>query len=88
MITKEQKQKIVVEFGGSEENTGLTEVQVAILTAEIEDLKPHFKTNKKDNHSMRGFIAKIEKRKSLLNYLKNKNFDKYKVLIKKLGLRK
>lgn len=88
MITKEQKKKLAIKFGGSEKNTGLTEVQVAILTAEIEDLKPHFKSNKKDLHSKRGFMAKIEKRKSLLNYLKNKNFAKYQELIAKLGLRK
>ena len=88
MITKEQKAKLALEFGGSEKNTGLTEVQIAILTAEIEDLKPHFKSNKKDLHSMRGFMAKIEKRKSLLNYLKNRDFNKYQALIAKLGIRK
>lgn len=88
MITKEQKAKLAIEFGGSEKNTGLTEVQVAILTAEIEDLKPHFKSNKKDLHSMRGFMAKIEKRKALLNYLKHRDFEKYQALIAKLGLRK
>lgn len=88
MITKAQKSKLALEFGGSEKNTGLTEVQIAILTAEIEDLKPHFQTNKKDLHSMKGFMAKIEKRKSLLNYLKNKDFDKYQALIAKLGIRK
>lgn len=88
MITKEQKAKLAVEFGGSEKNTGLTEVQIAILTAEIEDLKPHFQANKKDLHSMRGFMAKIEKRKALLNYLKHRDYEKYQSLIAKLGIRK
>lgn len=88
MISKQQKAKLALEFGGSEKNTGLTEVQIAILTAEIEDLKPHFQANKKDIHSMRGFMAKIERRKALLNYLKNKDYDKYSVLIAKLGIRK
>ncbi len=88
MITKEQKQKIIKEYGGSEKNTGDTSVQIAILTYEINDLSKHFKINKKDLHSKRGFIAKIEKRKKLLTYLKSENFNKYKDTIQKLGLRK
>jgi len=88
MVTKEQKIKIAKEFGGSEKNTGDTAVQIAILTAEIEDLKPHFAANKKDKHSMRGFIAKIEKRKKLISYLKNTDFARYQKTIKALGLRK
>lgn len=88
MITKEQKIQIIKDFGGNENNTGDTSVQIAILTAEINDLSEHFQTNKKDLHSKRGFIAKIEKRKKLLTYLKNDNFDKYKQTIEKLGLRK
>lgn len=88
MVTKEDKAKLVAEFGGSAENTGKTEVQIAILTAEIEDLKPHFQANKKDLHSKRGFMAKINKRKSLLNYLKTNDYERYQSLIKKLGLRK
>ena len=88
MITKEQKLKIIKEFGGSQTNTGDTSVQIAILTHEINDLSKHFEKNKKDLHSKRGFISKIEKRKRLLTYLKFKNFDKYKQTIKKLKLRK
>lgn len=88
MITKDIKEKIIIEFGNSPKNTGLTEVQVAILTAEIEELKHHFKLNKKDLHSKRGFIAKIKKRRWLLDYLKKQNFNRYKEIIKKLNLRK
>ena len=88
MITKEQKQAIVKDFTGDVKNTGATEAQIAILTAEIEDLKGHFETNKKDNHSKRGFLAKIEKRKKLITYLKSEDFAKYQSTIKKLGLRK
>ena len=88
MLTKLEKEKLVVRFGGSNKNSGKTEVQVAILTAEIEALKPHFETNKKDRHSKRGFIAKIEKRKALLKYLRNNYFERYQTLIKELGLRK
>ena len=88
MITKEQKLKIIKEFGKTEKNTGDTSVQIAILTHEINDLSKHFEKNKKDLHSKRGFISKIEKRKRLLTYLKAKNFDKYKQTIKKLKLRK
>ena len=88
MITKEEKAKLAKQFGGDAKNTGATEVQIAILTAEIEDLKPHFETNKKDKHSKKGFLAKIEKRKKLINYLKSEDFDKYQKTIKKLGIRK
>jgi len=88
MITKEEKAKIAKEFGGSEKNTGSTSVQIAILTNEIESLKKHFETNKKDNHSKRGFLAKIENRKKLLTYLRKTDFEKYQSTIKALGLRK
>ncbi len=88
MISKEEKAKLAKQFGGSEKNTGDTSVQIAILTAEIESLKSHFETNKKDKHSMRGFLAKIELRKKLLTFLKGEDFKKYQETIKALGLRK
>lgn len=88
MLTKQQIASLTKEFGGKEKNTGATEVQVAILTKEIELLTKHFEENPKDVHSKRGFIAKIEKRKKLLTYLKNNNFESYQATIKKLGLRK
>ena len=88
MITKEQKAKLIKDFSGSEKNTGDTSAQIAILTYEINSLSKHFVVNKKDLHSKRGFIAKIEKRKKLLSYLKSQNFKKYQETIKILGLRK
>ena len=88
MVTKEKKQEIVKKFGGTVKNTGSSAVQIAILTEEIEDLKKHFETNKKDKHSKKGFLAKIEKRKKLLTFLKNDNFEEYSKTIKALGLRK
>ncbi len=88
MITKEQKQEIVKQFGENEKDTGKTEVQIAILTAEIKDLTEHMKVNKKDKHSKLGLYKKVSKRNSLLKYLKEQDFDRYSALIKKLGLRK
>ena len=87
-ITKEVKSKLIDEFKINENDTGSTEVQVAILTERIKNLSEHFKFHKKDNHSKRGFMALINRRKRLLNYLKRKDFDKYQEVIKKLGLRK
>lgn len=88
MKDKTQVKSIVKEFGKNEKNTGAAEVQVALLTNDIERLKLHFATNKKDLHSKRGFIAKIEKRKKLLSFLQSTNYDSYLQVIKKLGLRK
>ena len=88
MLTKDQKQKIAKEFGKSEKNTGDAAVQVAILTSEIELLKTHFEKNKKDIHSKRGFLAKIELRKKVLTYLRKTDFARYEDTIKKLKLRK
>lgn len=88
MITKEKKLELVKQFGGNEKNTGDTAVQIAILTFEIAELTKHFETNKKDLHSKRGFIAKIEKRKKLISYLKSEDFNRYQETIKALGLRK
>lgn len=88
MVSKERKLELIKEFGGSIQNSGSIEVQIAILTEDIENLKPHFTKNPKDIHSKRGFIAKIEKRKKYLNYLKDTNYESYASLIKKLNLRK
>lgn len=79
---------IVNEFGGSEANTGSTEVQVALLTANINKLQSHFKDNEKDHHSRRGMIRMVNQRRKLLTYLKSKDLDGYSELIKKLGLRR
>ncbi|MBR3832213.1 MAG: 30S ribosomal protein S15 [Mycoplasmataceae bacterium] len=88
MISSKRKQELIKEFGKNEKDSGSIEVQIAILTEDIEKLKPHFQTNPKDLHSKRGFIAKIEKRKKYLEYLKNNNYDSYYSLIKKLNIRK
>ena len=88
MITKEQKIELAKTFGGSEKNTGDTAVQIAILTYEINELTEHFAVNKKDLHSKRGFIGKIEKRKKLITFLKSEDFKRYQETIKALGLRK
>ena len=87
-VTKEAKAKIVAEFGGKKGNTGSTEVQVAILTAEIENLKDHLLVHKKDNHSRRGILLMVAKRRKLLSYLKRKDNEKYNELLVKLNLRK
>ncbi|MGY5139694.1 30S ribosomal protein S15 [Mycoplasmopsis gallinarum] len=88
MITKEQKAELVKKYGENAKDTGNTLVQIAILTAEIEDLKPHFEVNKKDLHSRRGFLAKIAKRRSLLDHLKKTNNERYHFALKELNLRK
>ncbi len=88
MITKEQKQEIVEKYGRSEGDTGSPEVQVAILTARINDLQNHFKANPKDHHSRRGLLKMVGQRRNLLGYLRSKDITRYRTLIEQLGLRK
>ncbi len=88
MVTKEQKQQLIVKFGGDEKNTGSTEVQIALLTARINDLQNHFKANPKDHNSNRGLLKLVGQRRSLLRYLKNTDINRYRALIAELGLRK
>lgn len=87
-ISTENKASIVKEHGRGTSDTGSPEVQVALLTARINDLTPHFKTNAKDHHSRRGLLKMVSRRRRLLDYLKGKDFDRYRALIDKLGLRK
>lgn len=87
-LTAEQKQEIVKKFQRKENDTGSTEVQVALLSARIEYLTEHFKTNKKDHHSRRGLLHLVSQRRSLLNYLKRTEPTRYRDLINVLGLRK
>ena len=87
-ITKERKAELVKEFGKDVKNTGSTEVQIAILTDEINNLTEHLKENKHDYHSKRGLLMKVGKRRSLLDYLKRTNVVSYREVIKKLNLRK
>ena len=83
-----EKQAIVTEYGKSENDTGSTEVQVALLTHRINDLTPHFKDHNKDHHSRQGLIRMVNSRRKLLDYLKGKNVESYRDLIKRLGLRR
>ena len=87
-ITAEKKQELIKEFATVEGDTGSPEVQVAILTTRIINLTEHFKGHKKDNHSRRGLLMLVNKRRSLLSYLKSKDEARYQSLIKRLGLRK
>ena len=87
-ITTERKAELIKEFATKEGDTGSPEVQVAILTARINELTGHFKTHKKDNHSRRGLLKMVNSRRSLLSYLKRIDEERYQTLIKRLGLRK
>ncbi|MBP3457117.1 MAG: 30S ribosomal protein S15 [Bacilli bacterium] len=87
-VSKERKAELVKEFGKDVKNTGSTEVQIAILTDEINNLTEHLKENKHDYHSKRGLLMKVGKRRSLLDYLKRTNVVSYREVIKKLNLRK
>lgn len=86
-ISKETKAQIIKKYGGSAENTGKIEVQIALLTAEIESLTKHMISNKKDQISKRGLYQKVSQRKSLLNYLKNNDINRYREIIKELDIR-
>ncbi|MFV8469646.1 30S ribosomal protein S15 [Mycoplasma sp. Sp48II] len=88
MVSKERKAELVKQFGKNAKDTGNTAVQIAILTEDIELLKPHFLNNPKDNHSRRGFLAKISQRKALLKHLKENDFDEYSKVIEALNIRK
>ncbi len=87
-LTKEEKQTIIKEFARNEKDTGGTEVQIAILTKEINDLTEHLKVHIHDYHSNRGLLRKVGQRRSLLQYLAKKDIQSYREVIKKLGLRK
>ena len=87
-VTAERKTAIIAENARSEGDTGSPEVQVAILTERINNLTGHFKTHAKDNHSRRGLLMLVNKRRSLLDYLKKEDSSRYTTLIAKLGLRK
>ena len=88
MLTKEEKQAIINEYARFEGDTGSVEVQVAILTEQINRLTEHFKVHKKDFHSNRDLLKMVGKRKNFLNYLKRTDINRYRELVKKLGLRK
>ena len=87
-LNKEEKTKIIKEYARDEKDTGSPEVQIAILTAEINALTEHLKNNKQDKHSKRGLLMMVGKRRSLLNYLLENDVKRYRAIIKKLGIRK
>ena len=88
MITAEHKAQIVKDYQQSEGDTGSPEVQVALLTFRIKDLTEHFKAHHKDNHSRRGLLRMVSQRRKLLDYLKKKDVERYRTLIKRLELRR
>ncbi len=87
-LTKEKKEEIITRFGNGQNDTGRTEVQIALLTARIEELTEHFKEHKKDHHSRRGLLKLVGQRRRLLKFLRRRNLEGYRALIKQLGLRK
>ena len=88
MISKEKKTTLMTEYARTAGDTGSPEVQVAVLTARIQELTEHLKSNPKDHHSRRGMLKMVGQRRGLLDYLKNKDIERYRALIEKLGLRK
>jgi small subunit ribosomal protein S15 len=87
-LTVEQKQEIVTKHGKDAADTGSAEVQVALLTARINELTEHLRSHKKDHHRRRGLLMLVGKRRRLLNYLQRTDLDRYRALIKELGLRR
>ena len=87
-LTKEKKAELVKKFGKDGNDTGAIEVQIAILTEEINTLTEHFKEHKHDHHSKRGLLKKVGQRRSLLNYLIKNDVTRYRAIVKELGLRK
>jgi small subunit ribosomal protein S15 len=87
-VTTADKAKLVGDYQLAKGDTGSPEVQVALMTARINDLTGHFKAHAKDHHSRRGLLKLVSKRRKLLDYLKRKNADRYRTLIDRLGLRK
>jgi small subunit ribosomal protein S15 len=87
-LTKEQKQELIAKYGKTPKDSGSPEVQIAILTQRINELSSHFEMHKKDNHSRRGLLKMVGKRRRLLEYLQEKNVERYRKIVEDLGLRK
>lgn len=87
-LSTEQKEQIVKDYGQSDQDTGSAEVQVALLSARIDDLSEHFKAHTHDHHSRQGLLRMVSQRRKLLDYLKGKDLERYRSLISRLGLRK
>ena len=86
MISKESKAEIIAKYKRDEKDTGSPEVQIALLTERINELTEHLKVHKKDNHSRRGLLKMVGKRRNLLNYLAKKDINRYREIVAKLGL--
>ncbi len=87
-LTKDQKAEIIKKYGRDENDTGRAEVQVALMTERIRELTEHFRSHKKDHHSRRGLLMIVGKRQRLLRYLKEQDVERYRTLIKELGIRR
>ena len=87
-VTKERKQELIKQFGAGDNDSGKAEVQVAILTERINDLRAHFTDHKKDHTSRRGLMQMVGKRRRLLDYMKRKDIERYRTIIKELNIRK
>ncbi|WP_027718238.1 30S ribosomal protein S15 [Desulfovirgula thermocuniculi] len=87
-LTQEKKQALISEYRRHESDTGSPEVQIALLTERINNLTEHLKVHRKDFHSRRGLLKMVGQRRALLNYLKETNYERYRMVIEKLGLRK
>ena len=88
MITRDQKAELVTTYGKSDKDTGTPEVQIAVMTARINDLTEHLKIHKKDHSTRRGLLLLVGKRRRLLNYLTQVDIERYRTVIKQLGIRK
>ena len=87
-MTQERKQELITQFGESPTDTGKTEVQVALLTERINELTDHLRTHRKDHHSRRGLLMLVGRRRRFLNYLQHSDLERYRTLIRELGLRR
>ena len=87
-LTQERKQELIERFGGSAQDTGKTEVQVALMTERINQLTEHLRNHRKDHHSRRGLLMLVGRRRRLLNYLQRDDLERYRSLIRELGLRR
>ena len=87
-LTQERKQELVTKYGDGDADTGKTEVQVALLTERINELTDHLRTHRKDHHSRRGLLMLVGRRRRFLNYLQRTNLERYRTLIRELGLRR
>jgi small subunit ribosomal protein S15 len=87
-LTQERKQELIERFGDSPTDTGKAEVQIALMTARINDLNEHLRTHKKDHHSRRGLLMLVGRRRRLINYLRRSDLERYRTLLRELGLRR